>query len=756
MSIWGNNINPVGYATQNQTGPGISLDPRILLANDGNRVSRARTAATPKAASDDKMEELLPGHTKALYGYRDQINNRISMLPSIYTEKIKNESDPEKLKQYETDYDAELQDLFQKKSQFGVAEQQAKFAKSQWEGLNTEINKKGIGQEIAVTNPNLGKAQSAEDFLQLDKPFALDFTKTPGGRNAVKLHSYNTLQERNSWDAGITPNGTGGIAPSHTLDPSLKMMNSLDFSKEIKSRIDAASAKQMAYAGNKDDGLRSWDWSRSDNYTNLKNAASSMWQNLPEDARAYAMSSALNGTLIVPTGTTSIGKDGKGRTITKNDYTRASGEQVIASIELLKQQAKRIPTSDVEAREKNLAQQKRLADAIMTEAQRYVYATALNDTKGLRDFNSSQKSSISEQLKYEDEQEKNAMSSIDIIYSKPTNPNVGSFFVENPTDGMQGFGTLKYYTSTVTGDERKTLENSLFPDLNVQGKTEKITNQPIAMFNGVPFKPDVLFANDKNAMITGLTPELMKTARFDKTPREKGGYLLSRIQADETGKPIVQNYVTATTQLTGDTKIPFAVDGKTPVLTPISELAKNPKNHIVKVGDAPGFRFGFGEDIYQVPLQVEGPSTAAQEGRNAINKYNISKQQETLAESNLIAGGEQSANEAQRRTANARTANLERKFTKNGFIDDQATNKVYVGTTPKARLVDIQAKNNIDFKADPQRAYLKSIGIINNLESTGKLQPGEKAEYLNMLDKQKQENANPNDNYNFGSRQSIQ
>ena len=755
MSIWGNNINPVGYAAQNQTGPGISLDPRILLANEGNKASRARTS-TPKAASDDKMEELLPGHTKALYDYRNQITNRINMLPSIYTEKIKNESDPEKLKQYETAYDAELQDLFQKKSQFGVAEQQAKFAKSQWEGLNTEINKKGIGQEIAVTNPNLGKAQSAEDFLQLDRPFALDFSKTPSGRNAVKLHSYNTLQERNSWDAGITPDGTGGIAPSHTLDPSLKMMNSLDFSKEIKGRIDAASAKQMAYAGNKDDGLRSWDWSRSDNYNNMKSAASSMWQNLPEDARAYAMSSALNGTLIVPTGTTSVAKDAKGRPITKNDYTRASGEQVVASIELLKQQAKRIPTSDVEARDKNLAEQKRLADAIMTEAQRYVYATAANDTKGLRDFNSSNKSGISELLKHDEAEDKNAISAIDIIYSKPTNPTTGSFFTENPKDGMLNFNNPTVYSSKITGDERKVLENSLFPELGVQGKTEKVTNLPMAMFNGIAFKPDVVFGDDKNAQIMGINSDLIKTIRFDKTPKDQGGYLLSRIQTDANGQPIVQNYVTTMVRATGDTKLPFAVDGKNPVLTPISQLAKNPKNHIKKVSDAPGFGFGFGEDIYEVPLQAEGPSTAAQEGRNAINKYNINKQKEAMAEGNLIAGGESVMNNAQRETNLARTRNLQNKYSKNGFIDDQVTNKVYVGKTPQARLVDIQAKNNIDFKSDPQRSYMKSLNIINNLETSGKLQPGEKEQYINMLDKQKQEQSNPNDNYNFGSRQSIQ
>lgn len=751
MSIWGNNINPVGYATQTQQGPGISLDPRILLANDGNRTSRARTSATPKAAADGKIEDVLPGQTKTLYDYRNQIENRISILPTIYTEKIKNESDPEKLKQYETAYDAELQDLYQKKSQFAIAESQAKFVKSQWDNLSGSIEKKGIGPEIAIMNPNLGKATDVESFLQLDKPVALDFEKLPNGKNRIKLHSYDSLQKKNSWDIGIESDGNGGIAPKSFDLPSLKMMNSLDFSKEIKGRIDAASAKQIAYAGNKDTGVRSWDWSTSDNQSNQIAAATSMWQNLPEDARAYAVSSALNGTLIIPNA-----KDSKGNYVTTKTSPRASGEQVAASIELLKEQAKRIPREDTAEREQNLEEQKRLAQSIMIEAQRYVYATALNDTKGLRDFNSSRKSSISELLKHDEAQDKNAMSSIDIIYSKPTNPNTGSFFVENPTDGMQGFGSLKYYTSTVTGDERKTLENSLFPDLNGKGKTEQITNQPLAMFNGVPFKPDILFANDKNAKIIGLTSDLMKTARFDKTPREKGGYILSRIQADASGKPIVQNYVTATTELTGDTKIPFAVDGKTPVLTPISELAKNPKNHITKVGDAPGFRFGFGEDIYQVPLQVEGPSTAAQEGRNAINKYNTGKQQETLAESNLIAGGEQNANEAIQRTATARTTNLEKKFTKNGFIDDQSTNKVYVGTTPKTRLVDIQAKNNIDFKSDPQRAYLKSLGIINNLESSGKLQPGEKAEYINMLDKQKQEHANPNDNYNFGSRQSIQ
>ena len=55
MSIWGNNINPVGFAAQNQVGPGISLDPRILLANDGNRASRARAVSTAKTTSDSKM-----------------------------------------------------------------------------------------------------------------------------------------------------------------------------------------------------------------------------------------------------------------------------------------------------------------------------------------------------------------------------------------------------------------------------------------------------------------------------------------------------------------------------------------------------------------------------------------------------------------------------------------------------------------------------------------------------------------------------
>jgi len=201
--------------------------------------------------------------------------------------------------------------------------------------------------------------------------------------------------------------------------------------------------------------------------------------------------------------------------------------------------------------------------------------------------------------------------------------------------------------------------------------------------------------------------------------------------------------------LTGDTKIPFAVDGKTPVLTPISELAKNPKNHITKISDAPGFGFGFGEDIYQVPLQVEGPSTAAQEGRNAINKYNTSKQQETLAESNLIASGEQNVNSAIQRTTNARTANLEKKFTKNGFVDDQVSNKVYVGKTPQAILTDIQSKNNINFKDHVQNAYMKSLNIINSLESAGKITPDEKTEYLNILDKQKEDNSNSIKNYSF-------
>jgi len=743
MSIWNN--NPVGFAAQNQIGPGITVKPIDIrpFLDDPSRGGRSASGKAKDASLKNK--DILPGSNTALNKYSDYIDSQISGLTAKYTNLFANNTDEKQVDKLRTDYAQEMNDLTTEKSNISVQDQNAQMAFNNHKAVNTTIETKEIGHEVAITDPLVGDATTGDALLRIENPFAMSISKDGNGRYSGKLHTYNEVQEDAYNNSGIIFDDAGRLKKvTDYKAPVTNVVNSLAFDDYVHTNMKEAATNMITTERNGDNMKSSFDQSYGTNQSNTTDALNNMFNTLPSDVRAYAITTSLKNGIVYSTGKQRQSKDnmGKmavdkhGKPIMEDVLSGINGEDAMLIIQKNRYDASKLGNTieDAQKKQQLMDENKRLANGIITTAKQYVYHTALNDVPGLLKITDSYKTGISELAK--EEKDNTPMSHFDAIYGKLTNATTNSISMQNVQTGdinnTKGVGFRSYGLNLSDASD---LAQSFMNKKDGQFVPIPIIDAGMGMMNGIAFKPNVIFNGDKNAKIIGVNPELVETVEFNHQPSEVGGWQLGTPNLVDKNTPYTTKYLSMRAQASGHTKIPVMIKGKKAELM---ELNKIPAEMYLGLGIVKSENNYTKDNVYQFNMFVPAPSSDATNGTNTVNAYNKDRTINNVARGNTTSFGHEMILNNIQKTNQAHLEQLKQNDPTRNYIIHRTNGSetVYSGKNIDEQYQDIKNKNNLLIdnrsvnKDEKDRDVMRNI--LYNLEKSESISH---EDYLSLIDK---------------------
>ena len=688
MSIWKAVARPVGFAYQNNKGPGINItpiDPRAFGVNSGNGRSSG-TQRTGRNESDEKYDAQ-SGTRKSITEFESAINMQKSLIEQEAIDNITNAKTQEEVNKFQDDYKTKLGQIYQEEMNLGVVKQNAKFSHDNQAAIDKKIYEKEINTEIGIESNDLAKVNSGTEFLYLFRkgtPFSYDSEKG--------LLTYEERQRLVNERSSIYRDKNGTIRSSEYMAPSLKIKNSAEATAEVRGIIKDAQTEKSEQAYDDPELMMRIDRSYESNENNLNRAVNGLWESTSEDTRNYAFSSVMSDGIYYDTGEiTTEKKDGK--TIKKKVFKALSGDSAIARIETLMAEAEKLPKEDPE-RAKKLKQAQAISDGIVNTAKDYLLAMGQGNVAGLKKVISSYKTTVDKEAikaqREKDEQEK-ALTAIDTIYTKVQDSGTTQLYLTNPNTGQPYIvKNVPSKTYLMSADETNAISDKLFQ--TKEGKTQSIpmSNVGTVVINGIPVSAGALF-NDE-AKVVGITSELRTLPKYNTTP-EPGGYILYKpIKQISPTEIDSEMYVTGRAVVTSDQLIPYLDATGKPAERRVFDLSEQIKKQLnfKKVEDSG----------YEIDVFMRAPATnATNEGGNTPNAYNRKLAYDNSDRANI--------NDRMDRQIEYNIADFERKQTEQRMNILKAARK----KDPSITFVD---ENGYAYKGKTTGEKLKSIMDVNN------------------------------------------
>lgn len=383
MSIWNNSAGPIGYAYNSSKGSGINIkpiDPRAFLVDTGS------TTRSSGGSSDSDPKYNAQMGTRSQLEYVDtMLDSQKTVLQNTYRDKIYAEKDEQKVLQLQKQYVNEVNNLTQQKMRINVLKQSAEFSDLQQKKVDNIILDRKLNKDIALEE-SLANVSTGEGivnmFRQRRAPVAYDVKRR-------RLMTYEDRQDYVNRASGVYTDENGAIQISDYKAPVLKINNSEDADKEIRSIVAGADGnytRNTSFMG--PTGGSSSDY--SDNQGSLNDVVGNIWNAISEDTKNYAFSAVLGTGIIYETGNTvpvlKKGKqeyDKKGKPLYEKERDIMSGEEAIERIAILTAEADKLDKDDPE-KLKKINEANRIGKGILDTAKGYVRDMAAGDATGLR------------------------------------------------------------------------------------------------------------------------------------------------------------------------------------------------------------------------------------------------------------------------------------------------------------------------------------------------------------------------------------
>lgn len=610
MSIWKAAARPVGFAYQNNKGPGINItpiDPRAFGVNSGNGRSSG-TQRSGRNESDEKYDAQ-SGTRKSITEFESVINMQKSLIEQEAIDNITNAKTQEEVNKFQDDYKAKLGQIYQEEMNLGVVKQNAKFSHDNQTAIDKKIYDKGINTEIGIESNDLAKVNNGTDLLYLFRkgtPFSYDSEKG--------LLTYEERQRLVNERSGIYRDKNGSIKSSEYMAPSLKIKNSSEADTEVRGIIKDAQTEKSERAYDDPNLMMRIDRSYESNINNLNRAVNSLWQSTSEDTRNYALSSAMSNGIYYDTGEITIEKK-DGKTIKKKVFNALSGDSAIARIETLMAEAEKLPKEDAE-RAKKLKQAQAISDGIVNTAKDYLLAMGKGDVAGLQKVIDSYKTTDDKEARKaqrEKEEQEKALTAIDTIYTKVQDSGTTQLYLTNPNTGQPYIvKNVPSKTYLMSPDETNAISDKLFQIKDGDKQPIPMSSVGTVVINGIPVSAGALF-ND-NAKVVSITSELRTLPKYNTTPEPNGYILYKPVKQISPTELDSEMYVTGRTFVTRDQPIPYLDATGKPAKRRVDELSDQIKKQL-KLKEVKGG--------YEIDAFVRAPATnATNEGNNTPNAYN--------------------------------------------------------------------------------------------------------------------------------------
>lgn len=383
MSIWNNSAGPIGYAYNSSRGSGINIkpiDPRAFLVDTGS------TTRSSGGSSDSDVKYNAQMGTRSQLEYVDaMLESQKTVLQNTYRDKIYAEKDEQKVLQLQKEYVNEVNNLTQQKMRINVLKQSAEFSDLQQKKVDNIILDRKLNKDIALEE-SLANVSTGEGIVNM---FRLRRAPVSYDVRRRRLMTYEDRQDYVNRASGVYTDENGVIQISDYKAPVLKINNSEDADKEVRSIVAGADGnytRNTSFMG--PTGGSSSDY--SDNQGSLNEVVGKIWNAISEDTKNYAFSAVLGIGIIYETGNTvpvlKNGKqeyDKKGKPLYEKELDTISGEEAIERISILIAEADKLDKDDPE-KLKKINEANRIGNGILNTAKGYVRDMAAGDATGLR------------------------------------------------------------------------------------------------------------------------------------------------------------------------------------------------------------------------------------------------------------------------------------------------------------------------------------------------------------------------------------
>ena len=688
MSIWKAAARPVGFAYQNNKGPGINItpiDPRAFGVNSGNERSSG-TQRSGRNESDEKYDAQY-GTRKSIFEFESALNMQKSLIEQEAIDNITNAKTQEEVNKFQDDYKTNLNQIYQEEMNLGVVKQNAKFSHDNQIAIDKKIYEKEINTEIGIESNDLAKVNSGTEFLYLFRkgtPFSYDHENG--------LLTYEERQRLVNERSKIYRDKNGTIRSTEYMAPSLKIKNSAEAATEVRGIIKDAQTEKGERSYDDPVLMQRIDRSYESNENNLNRAVNGLWESTSEDTRNYAFSSVMSDGIYYDTGeVTTEKKDGK--TIKKKVFKALSGDSAIDRIQTLMDDAEKLTKEDPE-RAKKLKLAQAISDGIVNTAKDYLLAMGNGNAAGLKKVIDSYKTTDDKEARKaqrdKEEQEK-ALTAIDSIYVKVQDSGTTQLYLTNPNTGQPYIvKNVPSKTYLMSPDEANAISDKLFQNKAGDKQAIPMSNVGTVVINGIPISAGALFNDD--AKVVSITNELRTLPKYNTTPEPNGYILYKPVKQISPTEIDSEMYVTGRAVVKGNQPIPYLDAKGKPAERRVDQLSEQIKKqlNLKEVGND-----------YEIDVFMRAPATnATNDGSNTANAYNrklaydnsdranVNDRMDRLVEYN-IADFEQKQTEKRMNVLQT----LRKKDPSITFVDENGY--AYKGKTPEEKLESIIDVNNL-------------------------------------------------------------
>ena len=692
MGIWNTTASPIGYAYQSAKGSGINvkLDPRIYQTDNGDYPRQSRSSG--ESESGFKNKDVLDGTNEQLYDLANQIDNEIHKLEVDFNRNIISEKNADKSLQMQKDYANQMNILSSRKQSLFVTNQNAKFEYDKYQTARSEVSKNDIGSEIALANPLAGTITRGDDLLGMiasgKNPYQIVLEKDKKtGKYYGDVLTNNKYLDYYNQHSGLTQDESGRIVPTIFNAPVTKMNNFMVTKKEIEEKIDKTVANNIVNSIDKEvnGGQAKYHLKTNSNISSIKTGINTAWESLSEGSRSYMLSNVINGDIHIDDGT----KEGKWM----------SGKSAVLKVEKNMIDMRSDKTTK-EEKEKLLNESKTITDAIVNTAKINVHNIAAGRAYGQYNF-SKDESLMPNRNAAGDIIGAKKMSRIEQVEAGMTNAESTPMFWRSPSTGKENLfvGRTNDKAKSLTTDE----QNLYAPEILKQGKPDTgmfgyLSEQPIAIINGVAVNPKVLF-NNKNNQIVSIGSEIRSLPSYEMVP-VKGKYMFNgqptvftNLNMIDLKKSYMDTYLKVTVKLDEDANVPDMKVNGVPTFIKYKDLTKQQKQQM-----------GYSEEDETISMYIKSPSITSSGGNNTVSDYNLNVAESQAQMGDNIAFTKQLREYSISKYKEKQSEDLKTLITNNpGAKYVTPDNKVIFGETEEEQIKSIQSTSNLDNRTEQEK-----------------------------------------------------
>lgn len=722
MGIWNTSANPIGYAYQSDKNTGIDLmlDPRSFIRAGSTR----KSSSGGSSPNDDfKNKDILKGSHSKLEDLKNDIDSSINSLAPTYKQKILAEKNPSKVEDIKQEFIDKTNRLMQMRGSLNVANQDAKFEYDKWYKAQSEVEQQGIGSEIALANPLTGTIESGDQLLGMiasgRSPFQMKWKKDEkSGKLQGKLFTNREYLDDANDFSGIEPTADGRIRATTFNAPVTKMNDFMKTKNEITSKVDKAIANNIVTGSKGEiyDGTMVSDTRVSTNIASINKSIESSWSALSEGSRSYMLSNVLQGDI-------NIGNNKNPKYI--------SGTEAMVEVENLMNIARseKVPK---DKREEAVASAKVITDAIVNTAKYNVQKIAIGQATGL--YNRSVDSSLMPNRNAAgDIIGAKKMSRIEQVEAGMTSAEPTPMFWRSPSSGKENLfvGRTNDKAKSLTTDEQNLYSAELLTQGEpTTGKFGLLSEQPIAIVNGVAVNPKVLFNNSNNKIVS-IGSEIRSLPSYEMTP-VKGKYMFNgqptvftNLNMIDLKKSYMDTYLKVTVKLDKDANVPDMKVNGVPTFIKYKDLTKQQKQQM-----------GYSEDG-TISMYVKSPSITSSGGNNTVSDYNLNVAESQAQMGDNIAFTKQLREYSIGKYNQKKSEDLKTLISNNpGAKYVTPDNKVIFGETEEEQIKSIQSTSNLDNRTE-QEKYEMTKPILYRMRAANSITEEQYNKLLKKLEDKK-------------------